>query len=192
MENREKLLQFEETGHLKPGVHECTWEMLQKLAFTNSHRADLGTKLLKFLRWPLRMGDFPHVYIGGGFISYSPFPQDIDLVLETRHAFGVKAFGAMEPFFSKGLDNILNVYAVDLHFWMEGAPDSLADFRSFFQYQRSARAERLDARKRGIVRLSLRLEDFPQLPDDEEQEEATVEQNTANSIAGTLPWEARI
>lgn len=192
MEYQGQLLRFEATGYLKPGVHDCTWGMLRKLTFTNSHRADLGRKLLRFLRWPLRMGHFPYVYIGGGFISDSPLPQDIDLVLETRRPFGPEAFGAMEPFFSRGLNNILSVYSVDLHFWMEGAPASLADYRSFFQYQRSLKMERLDAQKRGIVRLSLRLEDFPQPLDEEESEESTVKDPEAKSIAGMLPWEARI
>jgi hypothetical protein len=196
MEDRGQLLQFEETGYLKPGVHDCAWDMLRKLTFTNSYREGLGGKLLKFLRWPLRMGQFPQVYIGGGFVSDSPSPQDIDLVLETRHPFGAEAFGAMEPFFSKGLDNILRTYSVDLHFWVEGGPASLADFRSFFQYQRAPKGDRFDIQMRGIVRLALNFEDFPRLSDreewDEEPGELVVEQDTTKSIAGTISWATRI
>ena len=153
-------LQFDETGHLKAGVHNCSWTMLQKLTITNAHRERLGQKLVEFLRWPHRLGSFPQVYIGGGFVSNRPFPQDIDLVLETQHSFGPEAFMAMEPFFARGLDDILRTYSVHLHFWMEGAPTTVSDFRSFFQYQRPQRAESFTSTKKGIVRLSLPSEEF--------------------------------
>jgi len=195
MQDRGQLLQFEKTGYLKPGVHDCTWDTLRKLTFTSSYREALGGKLLRFLNWPLRMGQFPQVYIGGGFVSDSPLPRDIDLVLETQHPFGAEAFGAMEPFFFKGLDNILKAYSVDLHFWMEGAPASLADFRSFFQYQRAPLGDRFDIRKRGIVRLALNFEDFPRWSGlegwDEKPGGLVVEQETTNSNAGVVPWTAR-
>jgi hypothetical protein len=160
METEEQFLQFEETGCLKAGVHECTLETLQKLTFTNLHRQYLGGRLLNFLRWPLGLGTFEQVYIGGGFISNSPFPQDIDLVLEPKYPYGPAAFAALEPFFAKGLDNILNDYSVHLHFWVQGAPIAIVDFRSFFQYQRPGKNNCFDLKKRGIVTLSLSSQDF--------------------------------
>jgi hypothetical protein len=155
-----QFLQFDETGHLKAGVHSCSWAMLKKLTFTNTHRKRLGGKLVEFLKWPRRLGSFPRLYIGGGFISSRPLPQDIDVVLETQHPFGPEAFLAMEPFFARGLDDILGIYSVHLHFWMEGAPATLLDYRSFFQYQRPQRPDCFASKKNGIVRLSLPNEDF--------------------------------
>ena len=155
-----QLLQFEETGWLKAGVHDCSLEMLRKLTFTNPHRQNLGGKLLKFLRWPVQMGAFQQVYIGGGFLTNLPSPQDVDVILETRAPFGPEAFGAIQPFFLMGLDEIVEVFAVHLHFWMEGAPKALADYRSFFQYQRPLNRDGFDSKRKGIVRLSLSSEHF--------------------------------
>jgi hypothetical protein len=160
MKSKRQLLQFDEAGYLKAGVHNCSWATLQKLTLTNLHREMLGRKLVEFLRWPRLLGSFPQAYIGGGFISSRPFPQDIDLVLEMRHPFGPEAFTAMEPFFARGLDNILSTYSVHLHFWMEGSPTTILDYRSFFQYQRPQRTDCFTSTKKGIVRLSLLSEDF--------------------------------
>ena len=99
MQAEKQILQFEETGYLRSGIHDCSWQMLEKLTFTNSRRQELGSKLLKFVRWPLGMGVFRRTYIGGGFMSNRASPQDIDLILETQHPYGPEAFSAMEPFF---------------------------------------------------------------------------------------------
>jgi hypothetical protein len=158
MDTKQQFLHFGETGYLKTGVHDCTWDAFQKLTFTNSHRVDLGTQLMSFLSWPIRLGTFRWVYIGGGFVSRRPFPRDIDLILETQFRFGPEAFGAIEPFFAWGLDKILEVYSVHLHFRMEGAPSTHVDYCSFFQYRRSREVRCFNATKRGIVRLALRPE----------------------------------
>ena len=163
MQTENQILQFEKTGHLRAGIHDCDWQILLQLTLTNPHRRNLGTKLLSFLRWPFSMGVFPRIYMGGGFISNQAFPQDIDLILETQYPFGPEAFSAMEPFFSKGLDKILAVYSVHLHFWIKDGPPSLIDYRSFFQYQRPEKARCLDTKRRGIVRLSLLPEDWVEI-----------------------------
>src|ERR1700679_4299623 len=126
-------IKFRKGGCLKVGIHDCTLTELRALTFTNNHRRALGYKLLNFLCWPILSRRFSHAYLGGGFLSTTPFPVDIDLVLETKEPFGPKAFKAIEPFFLTGLKNVLDIYSIDLHFWMEGAPNSLADYRSFFQ-----------------------------------------------------------
>jgi hypothetical protein len=107
------------------------------------------------LLWPAQSGDFTSAYLGGGFISSRTDPDDIDLVLQTKHRYGPKAFKAVEPFFSAGLDKIQEVYGVHLHFWMDEAPAAICDFRVFFQYARpDRRVMKLDP-ARGVVRLNL-------------------------------------
>jgi hypothetical protein len=64
----------------------------------------------------------------------------------------------MEPFFSEGLGTILTKYSVHLHFWSEGFPGGLNDFRRFFQYLRPQDAAPLglkEGAKKGIVRIKL-------------------------------------
>ena len=129
--------------------------MLQTLTFTNPHRRSLGDKLLKFLKWPHEAKTFVNAYVGGGFVSDRPFPVDVDLVLETKSPFGPEAFAAIEPFFFRGLDNILSDYSVHLHFWMEDAPKSVLDYRSFFQYVRPNRRRAFNLECKGILQLSL-------------------------------------
>jgi hypothetical protein len=64
----------------------------------------------------------------------------------------------MEPFFSEGLGTILTKYSVHLHFWCEGFPGGLNDFRRFFQYLRPQDAAPFglkEGTKKGIVRIKL-------------------------------------
>jgi hypothetical protein len=162
MKTEKQSLQFEETGYLKAGVHRCTVEMLKTLTFTNPHRRNLGNKLLKFLKWPYEARSFVNAYIGGGFVSDRPFPVDVDLVLEAKSPFGPEAFAAIEPFFSRGLDKIFAEYSVHLHFWMENAPKSVLDYRSFFQYERCTRKNVFNLECKGILLLSLVSEEVAQ------------------------------
>jgi hypothetical protein len=154
MLNRKESLVFEINGHLEPGIHDCTMDELQALTFTNSHRRALGAKLLNFLDWPTGLQGFAHIYIGGGFLSNRPVPSDVDLVLETKGRFGSEAFAAVEPFFRVGLDHIFEQYSIHLHFWMEGAPAPLLDYRTFFQQSNPEDPRDFDIDRKGIVRLS--------------------------------------
>jgi hypothetical protein len=64
----------------------------------------------------------------------------------------------MEPFFAEGLDTIVAKYSVHLHFWCEGFPGGLNDFRRFFQYLRPQDAAPLglkEGAKKGIVKVKL-------------------------------------
>jgi hypothetical protein len=56
------------------------------------------------------------------------------------------------------MDTIYANYSVHLHFWCEGFPGGLSDFRRFFQYLRPQDAAPLGLRegaKKGIVRIKL-------------------------------------
>jgi hypothetical protein len=150
-----RSLEFDSSGFLKEGTHDCTLADLQVLTFTNCHRRNLGKRLMSFLHWTVRLRGFSHIYCGGGFLSARSYPQDIDVVLETKDPFGPEAFAAVEPFFMIGLDNIRNQYSVHVHFWMESAPKSMVDYRAFFQYVRPKKRRRFLFGQRGIVRLAL-------------------------------------
>ena len=102
----------------------------------NSQRRELWSHFQEFLKRAVETGSFSHAYIDGGFITNKAAPQDIDLILQTRAPYGPRRSRRMEPFFAEGIDKIHTKYSVHLHFWCEGFPGGLSDFRRFFQYLR--------------------------------------------------------
>jgi hypothetical protein len=149
---------FNYHGYLPEGVHDTTFDQMKERFVINPQRVLLWDRLQEFLRWAVTAGSFSHVYIDGGFITNKPFPEDIDLILQTTAPFGADAFVAMEPFFAKGMDTIYTTYSVHLHFWCEGFPGGLSDFRRFFQYLRPQDAAPLglkEGARKGIVRVNI-------------------------------------
>ncbi|HUB68492.1 MAG TPA: hypothetical protein VL981_13490 [Candidatus Methylacidiphilales bacterium] len=158
MEPGPSLPPLNDYGCLPEGVHDGTFGQLRERFAFNPARLRLCDRLEEFMRWAVSLGEFSHAYINGGFITNKAAPADIDVILQTCAPFGTEAFRAMEPFFAKGLDTILEKYSVHLHFWCEGFPGGLNDFRRFFQYQRPQDAAPLGLRqgaKKGIVRIKL-------------------------------------
>jgi hypothetical protein len=145
-------------GYLPEGVHETTLDHLKERFVTNLNRTLLWDRLQNFLLWAVSTGKFSQAYINGGFITNKAAPEDVDVILQPNAPYGVEALQAMEPFFAMGIDAIYETYSVHLHFWCEGFPGGMSDFRRFFQYLRPQDAAPLglreDARK-GIVRISL-------------------------------------
>jgi hypothetical protein len=145
-------------GFLPEGVHDTTLEAVRERFAFNPTRVALFTKLERFLAWAASTGTFTHAYINGGFVTSKPEPEDSDVILQTAAPYGAEAFSAMRPFFAASLDAIYLEYAVHLHFWCEGFPGGLSDFRRFFQYLRpqdaAPRGLQEGARK-GIVRIRL-------------------------------------
>jgi len=157
-EESHPLPSFTYHGYLPEGVHDTTQEELRERMVTNPQRAVLWERLQKFLKWTIATGNFSHAYIDGGFITDKSQPEDIDVILQTRAAYGPDAFTAMEPFFAAGMDQIHTDYSVHLHFWCEGFPGGLSDFRRFFQYLRpqdAAPRGLKEGAKKGIVRIVL-------------------------------------
>jgi hypothetical protein len=149
---------FNYHGYLPEGVHDTTFEQLRQRLVSNPKREMLWERLQEFLRWAADTGSFSHVYIDGGFITNKSQPEDIDVILQTRVPYGTPAFTAMEPFFAEGIDAIYSKYSVHLHFWCEGFPGGLSDFRRFFQYLRPQDAAPLglkEGARKGIVRIKL-------------------------------------
>jgi hypothetical protein len=152
------LPSFNYHGFLPEGVHPTTLGELQERFATNPKREILFGKLQKFLEWASATNQFARVYINGGFITGKSDPEDVDVILETRAHFGPDAFSAMEPFFTHGIEAIHQTYSVHLHFWCEGFPGGMSDFRRFFQYLRPQDAAPLglkEGARKGIVQLAL-------------------------------------
>lgn len=136
---------FNTNGLLPSGIHDCSLADAEKRFVLNPYRAELWKKLLTFVDWTRSLDSFDILYLDGGFISDKARPEDIDVILQTRAAYGTAALESMTPFFLRGLDNIFNEYRVHLHFWSEGFPGGIHDFRLFFQYVRPQ-----DAAPRGL------------------------------------------
>jgi len=153
---RMRLPGFSEDGHLLPGVYDLTLDQLRLIVCTNPYRSALWSRLMSFLSWPILNQHFSYAYIGGGFVSNDPHPRDIDVILQTREPYGPASFAVLSRFFLTGLDRILQMYSVHLHFWMEHSPAGLSDYLSFFQYAPPAhRTYAPNCQKRGIVRIDL-------------------------------------
>jgi hypothetical protein len=149
---------FNYHGYLPEGTHDSTLaDVGERFAF-NPARVKLWSQFLEFLKWAESTGAFSYVYIDGGFVTNKSNPEDIDVILQTRVRYGPEAFAAMEPFFAVGIDEIYTKYAVHLHFWCEGFPGGMSDFRRFFQYLRpqdAAPKGLKEGAKKGIVRIKL-------------------------------------
>jgi hypothetical protein len=145
-------------GFLPDGIHDSSLAELELRFATTPIRKIAWQRLLTFLRDGIESAEFSHIYLGGGFISSNESPADTDLILQTRSAFGPAAFKAMEPFFARGLDNIYRNHGIHLHFWCEGSPAEIEDFRYFFQNIRPGTTPPLEdpsEPKRGIVRVAV-------------------------------------
>jgi len=157
-ENPPPLPPFTYHGYLPEGVHDTTVENLLERFVFNAARRALWERLISFHEWAVSTGSFTYAYIDGGFVTTKAQPEDIDVILQTRARYGAEAFAAMQPFFAVGIDKIYEDYAVHLHFWCEGFPGGLSDFRRFFQYLRPQDAAPLGLRegaRKGIVRIKL-------------------------------------
>ncbi len=137
---------FNANGLLPSGIHDCSLAEAEKRFVLNPHRAEMWQRLLKFVDWTRSLDTFDILYLDGGYISDKPRPEDIDVILQTRAKYGTEALESMTPFFLKGLDTIFSEYGVHLHFWSEGFPGGIHDFRLFFQYVRPQ-----DAAPRGLA-----------------------------------------
>jgi|GEM_PF-1533076 len=145
-------------GFLPEGVHETTLERIRERFVTNPRRTQLWGRLEEFMGCLVSAQYFSHLYLDGGFITNKSSPEDIDVILQPHAPFGAEAFAAMQPFFARGFDVIHEKYSVHLHFWTEGFPKGVSDFRLFFQYLRPQDAAPLGLRegaRKGIVRVRL-------------------------------------
>ncbi len=146
-----------EFGFLPAGIHEASLEEMEANFAQTPARRELWRRLLWFLA-EVTNGHFSYIYLAGGFVTSKEAPTDMDVILQTRASFGPQAFKAMEPFFVIGLHAIHDKYHVHLHFWCDGFPAGMQDFRQLFQSlsPSEARAKRLtDPFQKGIIKIAL-------------------------------------
>jgi len=152
------LPSFDARGHLPEGIHDASLDEVHKRFVTNSKRAELWERLQEFLKWVVLTNKFSYVYIDGGFTTAKEVPTDIDIILQTQSDYGPEAFRAMMPFFEMGIVKIYQTYSIHLHFWCEGFPNGMSDFRLFFQYfspEEEITMPLSERAKKGIVRITL-------------------------------------
>ncbi len=166
---------FNSAGLLPPGIHDCSLDDAHHRFVINPHRAQMWSRFLKFVDWTRSLNSFDILYLDGGYISDKAKPQDIDVILQTRAPYGTAALESMIPFFHYGTDKILEEYGVHIHFWSEGFPGGVNDFRLFFQYLRpqdaAPRGLQAGATK-GIVKINIRKS--AAIPAPAQLEEATL------------------
>ena len=151
------LLALNEFGFLPAGIHDAKLDEIEANFARTPTKRELWRRLLWFLA-EVTKDHFSYIYLAGGFVTSKEESTDMDVLLQPRASFGPKAFKAMEPFFVTGLDTIHKKYHVHLHFWCDGFPTGMQDFRKLFQSIRSseARAKRLTDRfQKGIVKIAL-------------------------------------
>jgi hypothetical protein len=153
------LCGFTPFGLLPPGIHDSTLAEVEERFVWTGRRKELWRNFTNFLdRLRPNNSEFHCVYLDGGFVTQKLEPEDLDAILQPKAAWGTAALEAMSPFFQQGLDEIYKKHKIHLHFWCEGCPGGMSDFRLFFQYVRPQEAAPLglkdDARK-GIVRIIL-------------------------------------
>jgi hypothetical protein len=86
------LPKFTYHGLLPEGIHDCRLEEMEEMLVTNPQREVLWKRLKLFIEWAQSTDRFSCAYIDGGFITNKIFPEDIDVILQTRVSYGPHAF----------------------------------------------------------------------------------------------------
>lgn len=119
---------FDRHGLLPPGVHDCSLAEIAEKLGTGSHRQRLVHLFHEFIVTEIRPDFDEPLYVDGSFVTGTELPNDVDVVLDLRHATESKQvkglrFMKEQPRFSKHYD---------VHFWVNILHNN--DFTAFFQY----------------------------------------------------------
>lgn len=71
------MLDFDSSGNLPPGVHECTWDEFSRRFGWNEHRRRLLGGLRRALE-ALKVAGCRRVYIDGSYVTAKELPNDYD------------------------------------------------------------------------------------------------------------------
>ena len=150
---------FNYHGYLPEGVHDTTFEQLRaRLVLSIRSGSALWERLQEFLRWAAcdRL-IFPCLHRRRVHHEQDAAGGHRRDFADARAVWcgGLCRDGAV---FRQGDRHDLHEYSVHLHFWCEGFPGGLSDFRRFFQYLRPQDAAPLGLRegaRKGIVRIKL-------------------------------------
>ena len=69
--------EFDASGHLPAGIHQCTWQELEARFGTNRHRRELLAGLRNALV-ALKQAGCGRAYIDGSFVTEERVPRDFD------------------------------------------------------------------------------------------------------------------
>jgi hypothetical protein len=121
-----------EAGLLVPGVHPYSLEELRSLVCTNANRCAMWARLMGFLSWPVLTRQFSNAYISGNLIAQEPFPQSVDVVLESVEPYDASNLGALGCYLGIEPMQIADLYSVNLRFWVGNYPEIPPAHRSRF------------------------------------------------------------
>lgn len=135
-----------EYGVLPPGRHPATLNEIEQRFAVNDHRRGLWQGLLRYVAWVKELGFFHRIYIGGGFVSDSEAPKDIDvgIIAHTRVPRDERILMAGSP-----------DYTME-HFGIQAFPSSM--FLMVFESMRDGEADRRGCprgTKKGVLMVDL-------------------------------------
>lgn len=143
---------FDSTGLLPAGIHDCTLQEMQLRFAWNTHRTGLYGKLQTFMTSELRQRFPDPVYCNGSFVTDKDLPEDTDIVLDLRLAPVARQLAGV-LFMANEQPRLMAQYAV--HFWID-LPGANC-FSLYFQYTgiKTAQIKGLDPHHlKGILRLA--------------------------------------
>jgi hypothetical protein len=144
---------FDETGLLPGGVHDCDLGEIQARFTWNERRASIWTGLQQFLHELAEMGMHYPLYVNGGFVTDRQDPSDVDLALDLCNGASAEHQRDALFHFHQRHHAIHEEFLVDYY---PNLPGSQYDIAQFFQYVglRTAMSKRLEPHARkGILRV---------------------------------------
>ncbi len=144
------LPDFDESGNLPAGIHNCSWDELAERFGGNAHRRQLLAGLRQAIT-TLRAAGCVTAYIDGSFITAKEFPADFDGCWD-RAGVSRVLLQQLDPTlldFRNRLAAENAKYRGEMLFADVGANSAGAVFLEFFQRDR-------DGNQKGIVKLDLR------------------------------------
>lgn len=144
------LPDFDASGVLPPGIHECSWDEFADRFGNNAHRRALLTGLKRALT-VLKAAGCSTIYIDGSFVTEKEFPADFDGCWD-RAGVNRATLQRLDPTlldFSNRRAAQKAKYRGELFLADVAANSAGTLFLNFFQYDR-------DGNKKGIVKLDLR------------------------------------
>lgn len=144
------LPDFDDSGVLPPGIHECSWTEFAQRFGSNPHRRALLAGLTRALT-VLQVSGCSTIYIDGSFVTRKEFPADFDGCWD-RAGVNRAMLQRLDPTlldFSNRRAAQKAKYRGELFLADVAANSAGTLFLDFFQHDR-------DGKSKGIVKLDLR------------------------------------
>ena len=137
-------------GNLPPGVHECTWEELERRFGATRHRRELLNGLRRAII-ALKAAGCARVYIDGSFVTEKRVPADYDACWDPEGVVVSKLDPVLQDF-TNGRARQKAKYRGELFPSSAGESGSGSTFLDFFQ------VDKFTGNAKGVVSLDLRRE----------------------------------